>query len=86
MFGNSVFLVTPKDSTAISFREALRSTRSELIFAGVLAVISLVFTRSVFPVFLLVLPAMVAPYLMVRHQPTRAELHERQRGKVLQAA
>ncbi|MDK9593994.1 hypothetical protein FAM14222_002422 [Propionibacterium freudenreichii] len=48
MFGTR-FLVTPKDSTAISFREALRSTRSELIFAGVLAVISLVFTRSVFP-------------------------------------
>lgn len=77
MFGNSVFLVTPKDSTAISFREALRSTRAELIFAAALALISLVFTRSVFPVFLLVLPAMVAPYLMVRHQPKRSGLPAR---------
>ncbi len=76
MFGQSVFLVTPKNAAHVSFKEALTVTRGELIFALVIMAIAIVFNGSILPVLLLAVPALSASYLSVRHQPTLKEMEE----------
>lgn len=66
-FGKSVFLVTPKTSDKVSLREAFRSTRGEIAFGIVLALISYLLTHSVLPVALIVLPALFCFFLARKH-------------------
>jgi cellulose synthase/poly-beta-1,6-N-acetylglucosamine synthase-like glycosyltransferase len=69
MFGKSVFHVTPKDTVQLGFREALKFSRNELLFGAVLATITILLSGSIFPVLLLVAPAIFAVYLAVMHNP-----------------
>ena len=48
------FIVTPKSSEKITFLKALRFQIKEIIFSSVLLGVSLIFTKSVFPVILIV--------------------------------
>jgi cellulose synthase/poly-beta-1,6-N-acetylglucosamine synthase-like glycosyltransferase len=65
--GKSVFHVTPKNSTAVRFREAIRLSAGELVFGIVLAASVIGVAGSILPVILLALPAVFAPYLTVMH-------------------
>jgi cellulose synthase/poly-beta-1,6-N-acetylglucosamine synthase-like glycosyltransferase len=69
MFGSSVFHVTPKDTARIGFRQALSFSRGELLFGVVLASVVIWVAGSIFPVLLLVTPAVFAMYLVVMHNP-----------------
>jgi len=66
-FGKSVFLVTPKETTHVSVREAFRATRGEIGFGIALAAISFFLTDSVLPVALIVLPALFCIFLARKH-------------------
>lgn len=83
MFGGSVFHVTPKTASRITWLEALRLAKGELLFAFVAMVVTLVCTHSLLATILITIPAMTAAYLMVRHQPTKKE---RTKQKALDAA
>jgi cellulose synthase/poly-beta-1,6-N-acetylglucosamine synthase-like glycosyltransferase len=74
-FGKSVFVVTPKGDESTSVRQALRATRSEIIFGCVLAAVSLYLTSSVLPVALIVCPALFCFFLALKHnQPSARPL------------
>jgi cellulose synthase/poly-beta-1,6-N-acetylglucosamine synthase-like glycosyltransferase len=66
-FGKSVFLVTPKEASRVSVRDAFRSTRGEIAFGVVLASISYFLTHSVLPVALIVVPALLCIFLARKH-------------------
>jgi cellulose synthase/poly-beta-1,6-N-acetylglucosamine synthase-like glycosyltransferase len=68
MFGSSTFIVTPKEDTKISLREAIQLNRVELIAGIVVALVAIRLTGSILPVMLLVTPAIFAMYLSVIHQ------------------
>ncbi len=62
-FGKSVFLVTPKDSSYVSWRDAFRANRSELIFACSLLCISVIIDKSPLPVLFLTVPSLTSVYM-----------------------
>lgn len=76
-FGGSVFTVTPRHASSLSFRNSLRAVRGEVLFAGGLLAVSAAFMRSVWPVLLLVLPAFAAVFLAVLHQSPGGAHRER---------
>lgn len=64
MFGKkAVFLVTPKDTQRITWKQAIIQNKEELVFAVVMTVISELFHQSFLPVALLVVPAILSVYL-----------------------
>lgn len=76
LFGSSVFLVTPKQGTRLTWRQTLHSNWPDLLFALALTGACLWFTHSVLPVLLISVPAAAALYLarmhMRGHQKVRA--------------
>ena len=82
LFGKSVFHVTPKDSSEVTFWEAFRFNRSVLTFGVVLTSLSVGVTYSVFPVMLIVVPALSGMYLTMMHHDSA----DRGRHKKLQPA
>jgi cellulose synthase/poly-beta-1,6-N-acetylglucosamine synthase-like glycosyltransferase len=58
LFGKSVFLVTPKTADRITLWGAVVANRGEITFALVLSLLSITLSESLFPVFLLVVPAL----------------------------
>lgn len=66
-FGKSIFHVTPKSTSQIGFREAIRLSSGELMFGVFLSMLSIVFAGSILPVLLLVVPAIWTIYLVVVH-------------------
>ncbi len=58
LFGKSVFLVTPKSVETISSWQAVKANVGELAFAFVLSALSIGLNQSLFPVLLLVIPAL----------------------------
>jgi membrane glycosyltransferase len=71
--GGSVFLVTPKDDARVSFGQALRANRGELLFGVGLGFAAVALTGSLLPVLLLVVPALASAYLSVLHNKSSAE-------------
>jgi cellulose synthase/poly-beta-1,6-N-acetylglucosamine synthase-like glycosyltransferase len=67
-FGTSVFLVTPKEATRVSFGEALRANIGETTLGVGLGLIATALTGSLLPVLLLAVPAISSLYLTVMHQ------------------
>lgn len=67
LFGSSVFLVTPKQGTRVSWREALRFNWPDLLFALALTVTCVWFTHSFLPVLLITVPTMATLYLARMH-------------------
>ncbi|HBN00006.1 MAG TPA: glycosyl transferase family 2 [Firmicutes bacterium] len=57
------FIVTPKSSEKITILKALRFQLNEFIFSSVLLAVSLVFTRSAYPVILIVLTGYLSFFL-----------------------
>jgi cellulose synthase/poly-beta-1,6-N-acetylglucosamine synthase-like glycosyltransferase len=68
MLGSSTFIVTPKEDTRVSVREAIKLNRVELIAGITMALVAIGLTGSILPVMLLVTPAIFAMYLSVVHQ------------------
>jgi cellulose synthase/poly-beta-1,6-N-acetylglucosamine synthase-like glycosyltransferase len=66
-FGKSVFHVTPKNAVQLTFRDVLRFNLGEIAFAVVLTGIATYTAGSIFPVLLIVTPALFAVYLTVMH-------------------
>jgi cellulose synthase/poly-beta-1,6-N-acetylglucosamine synthase-like glycosyltransferase len=62
-FGRSIFLVTPKDANNVSFWEALKANRGELLFAVALCGISYICDKSPLPTILIVIPSVFTVYL-----------------------
>lgn len=73
-FGKAVFIVTPKASESIGFREALAFNRGVLLFGLLQSAVSIWVTSSVFPVILLVVPALSCIYLTMMHHVEVKEL------------
>ncbi|MEY9997863.1 cellulose synthase/poly-beta-1,6-N-acetylglucosamine synthase-like glycosyltransferase [Streptomyces sp. V4I8] len=67
LFGSSVFLVTPKQGTRVTWRHAVRSNWPDLLFAVALTATCLWFTHSVLPVLLITVPTTAALYLARMH-------------------
>ena len=59
------FLVTPKDTHKITFTEAIKFNKDELMFAVVLTAISVTCSHSILPVLLIVLPSVLCVWLTV---------------------
>ena len=59
----AVFLVTPKDTMLITFLEAIKQNKNELLFAAVLMAASEYFHHSLLPVVLIAVPAILSIYL-----------------------
>ncbi len=77
-FGKSVFLVTPKDSEHITFKNALWLNRAELIFGISLIVISIAINESPLPTLMIAGPGMFSVYLsMMANQKRRESMPER---------
>ncbi|HEX3569098.1 MAG TPA: glycosyltransferase family 2 protein [Candidatus Saccharimonadales bacterium] len=71
-FGHSVFLVTPKDANNVSFWEAIKANRGELVFAVGLCTISYLCDKSPLPTILIVIPSVLTVYLsLMANQPER---------------
>lgn len=66
-FGGSVFLITPKEQTEVSFRSALAANRGEIVFGLGLGLLAIALTGSLLPVLLLVVPALASVYLGTMH-------------------
>lgn len=78
LFGSSVFLVTPKDQTQVSWREALRANIGEVTFSASLIAISLLFDKSPLPVVLIVVPSIMSVYLSVfANKPTSGSVRSK---------
>jgi cellulose synthase/poly-beta-1,6-N-acetylglucosamine synthase-like glycosyltransferase len=73
-FGKSVFVVTPKEATRTTLRQALVANRAEITFGVLLLGISVFLTGSALPVALIVVPALFCSYLALKHNGT-AEQH-----------
>jgi len=58
MFGKSVFLVTPKTTEKLSIRQAVVANFGEITFGVVVSVVCISFNQSLFPVILIVIPAL----------------------------
>lgn len=71
VFGKSVFLVTPKAHTRLSWWQAMLANRGEIGFATVLLGVSLGVNQSPLPVLLIVLPSLASIYLalLANRQP-----------------
>jgi hypothetical protein len=67
MFGKAVFHITPKTSEKVSRRFAVAANGIEILMGLVLAGLSFLFTSSVLPVVLIVVPAMLSVYLTRMH-------------------
>lgn len=67
------FLVTPKDTHSISFKEAIDFNKDELIFAVILASISIACANSVLPVLLILIPSVLCIWLTIMSN-TKEEL------------
>ncbi len=78
LFGSSVFLVTPKKGSRITWRQAARSNWPDLLFAVALTGTCLWFTHSVLPVLLIAGPTAAALYLARMHMSDhqKAEAHQ----------
>jgi len=63
IFNKSIFLVTPKDHYQISFAEAMKANRAELIFACAILGVSIVCNQSPLPTLLIAIPALSSVYL-----------------------
>lgn len=63
VFGKSIFLVTPKDQTHVSRKDAFKANRGELLFAFGLLTISTLIDKSPLPVLLLTTPSLMSIYL-----------------------
>jgi cellulose synthase/poly-beta-1,6-N-acetylglucosamine synthase-like glycosyltransferase len=93
MFGGSTFVVTPKGDQHTSVRHALRANRGEIGFGVGLAAISVWLTGSVFPVLLIIGPAILCTFLAFKHNeardrtepPARAARHRRPDGTLVPA-
>jgi cellulose synthase/poly-beta-1,6-N-acetylglucosamine synthase-like glycosyltransferase len=66
-FGKSVFVVTPKEDTRTSWRQALVANRHEIAFGTLLLATSVLLTGSPLPVLLIAVPAICCSYLAVKH-------------------
>lgn len=65
MFGlKAKFIVTPKDQKHVSFKTALKAQYKELIFSSVLIAVSVLFCRSVWPVFLIAATGILSFFLL----------------------
>lgn len=71
--GGSVFLVTPKETERVSVRQALTLTRKEQGFFIILVTVSMITTQSVWPVALIVIPALFSICLTMMHNKRQIE-------------
>lgn len=71
-FGKSVFLVTPKENSRMSFGAALVGNKGEIIFAAALLAISLLVDNSPLPTLLIVAPGVMSVYLALLANPHSA--------------
>lgn len=58
------FIVTPKDQKKYSFREIIAGNYQEILFSIFLSLVSLIFTKSILPVILIVGPSLSGIYLI----------------------
>jgi membrane glycosyltransferase len=65
IFGASVFHVTPKTSSGVGLRQAIRQNMSEIIAGFVLTLSVLIASGSVLPIVLIIIPVIFATYLSV---------------------
>lgn len=72
-FGKSVFLVTPKDSSHVSFGDALKVNKGELFFGIGLITLSIIINKSPLPTLMIAVPGMLSVYLSMMANDTRAE-------------
>lgn len=89
MFGQSVFLVTPKDTAWVGFRGAIKACRTELVFFLALAAVTMYTTGSIFPTVLIAMPALFSVYLVAMHnseRPYRGGRHSAKRARQLTKA
>ncbi|MBS7577966.1 MULTISPECIES: glycosyltransferase family 2 protein [unclassified Enterococcus] len=62
------FIVTPKSSKALNLFDAIFLSKGELFYGAVLTLISLIFTHSILPVILIIIPAFSSPLLFLLHK------------------
>jgi cellulose synthase/poly-beta-1,6-N-acetylglucosamine synthase-like glycosyltransferase len=67
IFGSAVFHVTPKTAGKLSRVFAFNSNKIELLMGIILTTLSMIFTGSFLPVFLIVLPTFCSVYLTRMH-------------------
>lgn len=62
-FGKSVFLVTPKDHEQLSWRDAVRVNKGEILFGFAVLAVAVVFNHSPLPTILIAIPGVFSIYL-----------------------
>jgi hypothetical protein len=62
-FGKSVFLVTPKDHERLSWRDAVRVNKGEILFGFTVLAIAVAFNHSPLPTILIAIPGVFSIYL-----------------------
>ncbi len=81
--GGSVFLVTPKETERVKVRQALTLTRKEQGFFITLVTVSMITTQSVWPVALIVIPALFSICLTMMHNKRQIEPTSRHKGSLV---
>ncbi len=76
IFNKSIFLVTPKDHYQISFSEAVKANKAELLFAIAILGISIICNQSPLPTLLIALPALSSVYLTLISNRSSLALQE----------
>lgn len=71
LFGKAIFVVTPKKDERLTFTEAVRVNKAEVVFGLSIGCVAIALTGSLLPVLLLVIPALSSTYLAVLHQSAR---------------
>jgi hypothetical protein len=61
----AVFIVTPKTTSRVNLKNAIKANFEEIIFAIAIAMISLFFKNSILPVILIILPSLSSVYLTI---------------------
>lgn len=87
MFGKKAkFIVTPKSSEKVTFFKALRFQLNEIIFSSILLIVSLVFTKSIFPVILIVATGYLSFFLAFlsnkQYKEEKFELDDKKTTKI----
>jgi len=63
LFGKSVFVVTPKEASNVSFLDAVKGNKGELMFAAGLISVTWILNDSILPVLLIVVPSILSVYM-----------------------